>query len=120
MNTLYDNIDRETKVARFRAMLRSHLARDGRVDALAARKTLPTEQDKTDTANYVLCIFDLMIDGEWHGKDEIKAAAERTGKPCDDYARRMRELRSLDGWFVERRNTGGRVYEYRLVIWEMA
>lgn len=74
-----------------------------------------TEEDLADFSDAKRRIYQLMLDGEWHGGYEIKVTASSTGRPMPSGLRRMRELRKVPGIEIERRRSDkGRHFEYKL------
>jgi hypothetical protein len=75
-----------------------------------------TEKDMRELGAGVLRVYDLMKDGHWHSRKEVCIAAGKDGVEYPGGPRRMRQLRDIAGFKVERRRTGvGRNFEYRLV-----
>ena len=54
-------------------------------------------------------------DGQWTHPDEICRVAGKPGHPAREGLRRMRALRQLPDWDIERTRGTGRVFFYRLV-----
>jgi hypothetical protein len=69
-----------------------------------------TERDFSGLQSACRRVYDLMKDGQWHTAQAIiDASGQREGM------RRMRELRQIGYQVEERRETGRREWQYRLV-----
>lgn len=69
-----------------------------------------TERDFSGLQSACRRVYDLMKDGQWHDAQAIiDASGQREGM------RRMRELRQIGYTVEERRETGRREWQYRLV-----
>lgn len=83
------------------------------LEAIGAQRDLrPDELRELNDA--VVRVWRLMLDGEWHTREEICIAAGRGGVPASEGLRRMRALRSLYVIDKRRVDDNRREWLYRL------
>lgn len=85
----------------------THGERDG--------STYVAARDRLRLDNQHERVFELMKDGQWRRKEEIVKA---TGDDWASISARLRDCRKerFGGHTVDRRNIGGGVHEYRLMV----
>lgn len=61
-------------------------------------------------------VFRMMLDGRWYSAEQIELAAGENGVPAREGLRRMRDIRKIPGFDIERKRLDGtRQWVYRLV-----